>query len=138
MKDSDQEFRLRRFWGVAIFSLGALWGFSSLVYVPVAVLTSVRGSSWLEVFVVAGGGILSFAASIRALYQRESASMALLVGGLVLLAVAIAGQMVLPHHANGIPNLILLILPGAIAVALGLFGKITQRKGWPSLRGDSY
>ena len=136
MKDSDQEYRLRRFWGVAIFSLGILWGFSSLVYVPEAVLTSVRGSSWLEVFVVAAGGILSLAASIRAFYHRSHATVLLLAGGVVLLAVAICGQILILHRASGIVNLILLLLPGAIAVALGLFGKITERKGWPSLRGE--
>jgi hypothetical protein len=134
MKDADQQVRLRRFWGAAIFSLGTLWGFSNVIYFPVAALTSIIGSSWLEVFVIFAGGLLTFGASIAAFYQRRIASRFLLIGGIVLLGFAIGGQFISPLSTRGIPNLLLLFLSGAVAVALGLFGTITDRKGWPTLR----
>ena len=134
MKDADQQVRLRRFWGAAIFSLGTLWGFSNIIYFPVAALTSIVGSSWLEVFVIFAGGMLTFSASIAAFYQRRIASRLLLAGGIVLLGCAIGGQFVAPLNTRGIPNLLLLFLSGAVAISLGLFGAITDRKGWPSLR----
>jgi hypothetical protein len=134
MIDADQQVRLRRFWGAAIFSLGTLWGFSSIIYFPVAALTSIVGSSWLEVFIIFAGGLLTFTASIAAFYQRRIASRFLLAGGMILLAFAIGGQFLLPLNTRGIPNLLLLFLSGAVAISLGLFGAITDRKGWPSLR----
>ena len=134
MKDADQRVRLRRFWGAAIFSIGTLWGLANCVYFPIAALTSIVGSSWLEVCIVFAGGVLTFIASIAAFYQRRIASRFLLAGGVVLLVVAIGGQFVLPLNTRGIPNLLLLFLSGAVAISLGLFGAITDRKGWPSLR----
>lgn len=134
MKDADQQVRLRRFWGAAIFSLGTLWGFSNIIYFPVAALTSIVGSSWLEVFMILAGGLLTFTGSIAAFYQRRIASRFLLAGGIILLVFAICGQFVLPLSTRGIPNLLLLFLAGAVAVSLGLFGAITERKGWPTLR----
>ncbi|HTU51286.1 MAG TPA: hypothetical protein VMF56_11860 [Acidobacteriaceae bacterium] len=134
MKDADQQVRLRRFWGATIFSLGILWGFSNVIYFPVAALTSIVGSSWLEVFIILAGGVLTFTASILAFYQRRIASRFLVAGGIVLLGVAIGGQFVLPLSTRGIPNLLLLFLSGAVAISLGLFGAITEQKGWPTLR----
>jgi hypothetical protein len=134
MKDADQQVRLRRFWGAAIFSLGTLWGLANCVYFPVAALTSIVGSSWLEVFIILAGGALTFTASVAAFYQRRVASRFLIAGGILLLVFAIGGQFIQPLNTRGIPNLLLLFLSGAIAVSLGLFGAITDRKGWPSLR----
>lgn len=134
MKDADQQVRLRRFWGVAIFSLGTLWGIANCVYFPVAALTSIVGSSWLEVLIIFAGGVLTLTASIAAFYQRRIASRFLLAGGTILLVFAIGGQVVLPLNTRGIPNLLLLFLSGAVALALGLFGAITERKSWPTLR----
>ena len=135
MKELDQQFRLRVFWGNAIFSLGVIWGLSNLVYCPIAALTSIVGSSWLEVAVIIAGGSLSFCASVGAFYRRRLASQTLLVGGPVLLLVAIAGQeFPRQYGAHGIINLFLLFLAGLVALSLGLFGFITDRKGWPPLR----
>lgn len=134
MKDANQQFRLRRFWGAAIFSLGTLWGFSNIIYFPVAALTSIVGSSWLEVFIIFAGGVLTFTASILAFYHRPIASRLLLSGGFFLLLFAIGGQFIHPLSTRGILNLLLLFLSGAVAVVLGLFGVITDRKGWPTLR----
>lgn len=134
MKDANQQFRLRRFWGAAIFSLGTLWGFSNIIYFPVAALTSIVGSSWLEVFIIFAGGVLTFTASILAFYHRPIASRLLLSGGFFLLLFAIGGQFIHPLSTRGILNLLLLFLSGAVAVVLGLFGAITDRKGWPTLR----
>ncbi|MGB8481033.1 MAG: hypothetical protein WCE63_19680 [Acidobacteriaceae bacterium] len=134
MKDAIQQVRLRRFWGAAIFSLGTLWGLANCVYFPIAALTSIVGSSWLEVCIILAGGVLTFIASIAAFYQRRIASRVLLAGGVILLAFAIGGQFVLPLNTRGIPNLLLLFLSGAAALSLGLFGAITDRKGWPALR----
>lgn len=134
MKDANQQFRLRRFWGAAIFSLGTLWGFSNIIYFPVAALTSIVGSSWLEVFIIFAGGVLTFIASILAFYHRPIASRLLLSGGFFLLVFAIGGQFIHPLSTRGILNLLLLFLSGAVAVVLGLFGVITDRKGWPTLR----
>ena len=134
MKDADQQVRLRRFWGAAIFSLGTLWGLANCVYFPIAALTSIVGSSWLEVFIILAGGVLTFVASIAAFYQRRIASRFLLAGGILLLVFAIGGQFVLPLNTRGIPNLLLLFLSGAVAMSLGMFGAITDRKGWPALR----
>jgi hypothetical protein len=134
MKDADQQVRLRRFWGATVFSLGTLWGFSNIIYFPVAALTSIVGSSWLEVFIILAGGALTFTASIAAFYRRRMASRFLLAGGIILLVFAIGGQSILPLSTRGIPNLLLLFLSGAVAVALGMFGAITERKGWPTLR----
>ena len=134
MKDADQQVRLRRFWGAAIFSLGSLWGIANCVYFPIAALTSIVGSSWLEVFIILAGGALTFTASIAAFYRRRIASRLLLAGGAILLILAIGGQFILPLNTRGIPNLLLLFLSGAVAVSLGLFGTITDRKGWPALR----
>ncbi len=134
MKDTDQQVRLRRFWGAAIFSLGTLWGIANCFYFPVAALTSIVGSSWLEVFIIFSGGVLTFIASIAAFYQRRIASRFLLAGGVVLLAFAVGGQFVLPLNTRGVPNLLLLFLSGAVAISLGLFGAITDRRGWPVLR----
>ena len=113
---------------------GHALGILQLIYFPVAALTSIVGSSWLEVFVIFAGGMLTFSASIAAFYQRRIASRLLLTGGIVLLGFAIGGQFVAPLNTRGIPNLLLLFLSGAVAVSLGLFGAITDRKGWPSLR----
>jgi hypothetical protein len=134
MKDANQQFRLRRFWGATIFSLGMLWGFSNVIYFPVAALTSIVGSSWLEVFIVFGGGVLTFSASILAFYRRPIASRLLLVGGFFLLVFAVGGQFIHPLSTRGILNLLLLFLSGAVALALGMFGIIIERKGWPTLR----
>jgi len=134
MKDADQQVRLRRFWGAAIFSLGTLWGLANCVYFPIAALTSIVGSSWLEVCIILAGGALTFTASIAAFFQRRIASRFLLAGGILLLVFAIGGQIVLPLSTRGIPNLLLLFLSGAVAISLGLFGAITDRKGWPPLR----
>lgn len=134
MQDANQQFRLRRFWGAAIFSLGTLWGFSNVIYFPVAALTSIVGSSWLEVGIIFAGGVLTFLASILAFYHRPIASRVLLSGGFFLLAVAIGWQVMFPLSTRGILNLLLLFLSGAVAIALGLFGIITERKGWPTLR----
>ncbi len=135
MKALGQQFRLRVFWGNAIFSLGILWGLSNLVYCPIAALTSIVGSSWLEVAVIIAGGALSFCASIGAFYRRRLASQTLVWGGLVLLLVAICGQAISEQFsAHGIVNLFLLFLAGLVAISLGLFGCITERKGWPPLR----
>ena len=134
MKNADQQVRLRRFWGVAIFSLGTLWGLANCVYFPIAALTSIIGSSWLEVFIILAGGALTFAASVLAFFHRRIASLFLLCGGAILLLLAISGQYAPAVSTSGIPNLILLFLSGAVAVSLGVFGAITDRKGWPSLR----
>lgn len=134
MKDMDQQIRLRRFWGAAIFSLGILWGLANIVYSPVAALTTIVGSTWLEVFVVLAGGFLSFASSILAFYHRRSASWFLFSGGFILFVFALCGQLILPLYTRGIPNLLLLFLSGTVAISLGLFGVITDRKGWPPLR----
>jgi hypothetical protein len=134
MKDADQQIRLRRFWGTAIFTLGTLWGLANCVYFPIAALTSIVGSSWLEVCIILAGGALTFIASIAAFYQRRIASRFLLAGGLLLLVFAIGGQFIFPLNTRGVPNLLLLFLSGAVAASLGLFGAITERKGWPSLR----
>jgi hypothetical protein len=136
MRDKDQQLRLQQFWGTAIFTLGVLWGFANLIYCPVAALTSIVGSSWFEVFIIAAGGALSFCASIGAFYRRRLASRLLLAGGIVLLLLAILGQATNPDHAHGIVNLFLLFASGAIAAALGIFGIITDRKKWPPLRGS--
>jgi hypothetical protein len=134
MKDADQQVRLRRFWGAAIFSLGTLWGLANCVYFPIAALTSIVGSSWLEVFIIFAGGVLTFIASVAAFYQRRIASQLLIAGGILLLFFAIGGQFILPLNTRGIPNLLLLFLSGAVALSLGIFGAITDRKGWPTLR----
>ena len=134
MKDADQQVRLRRFWGAAIFSLGTLWGLANCVYFPVAALTSIVGSSWLEVFIILAGGALTFTASVAAFYQRRIASRFLIAGGILLLAFAIGGQFIQPLDTRGIPNLLLLFLAGAVAISLGVFGAVTDRKGWPTLR----
>lgn len=134
MRDKDQQFRLRRFWGTTAFSLGVLWGMANLIYLPVAALTSIVGSSWLEVAVIFAGGLLSFTGSGGAFIRRRLASFALLTGGIFLLLLAIAGQSVLPDNTHGAINLFLLYLAGAVPVGLAVFGMITERKGWPPLR----
>jgi hypothetical protein len=134
MKDADQQVRLRRFWGAAIFSLGTLWGIANCVYFPIAALTSIIGSSWLEVFIILAGGALTFTASIAAFYQRRIASRFLLGGGFLLMVFAVGGQFISPLSTRGILNLLLLFLSGIVAFALGLFGTITDHKAWPTLR----
>jgi hypothetical protein len=134
MKDAEQQYRLQRFWGVTLFSLGVLWGLASPVYFPIAALTSFRGSSWLEVGVILTGGIVTLAASAGAFYQRRIASIVLIFGGLVLLAVAAAGQLFPQQNASGPINILLLFLSGSIMLSLGIFGWMTDRKGWPALR----
>lgn len=134
MKTADQQVRLRHFWGAAIFSLGTLWGLANCVYFPIAALTSIVGSSWLEVFIILAGGALTFTASIAAFYRRRIASRFLVAGGVILLVFAIGGQFILPLNTRGILNLLLLFLSGAVAISLGMFAAVTDRKGWPSLR----
>ena len=128
------QLRLRRFWGATVFSLGVLWGFSSLVYVPIAVMTTVRGSSYPEVFIIVFGGLLVFLGSIRAFYHRRGASIVLLVGGVVLLAAAVVSVTVPGAHSSNAINLLLTVSSGAAACLLGLFGLITGALGWPALR----
>jgi hypothetical protein len=135
MIDRDQQFRLQRFWGATIFSLGVLWGFSSLAYSPITALTSIVGSSWFEVCVILAGGLLTFSASIGAFYRRSFASRVLLSGGSILLLVALVGQAFFSQDTHGPVNLLLLFLSGPVAISLGIFGEITERKGWPPLRG---
>ncbi len=134
MKDAEQQARLRRFWGAAIFSIGILWGISNIVYCPVAALTSIVGSSWLEVFIILIGGFLTFTASILAFYDRRRASILLMSGGSFLLILAICGQLLLRTTTHGVINLLLLFLAGGAALALGIFGAIIDRKRWPTLR----
>ncbi len=117
-----------------MFSLGILWGIANLVYCPVAALTTIVGSSWFEVFIILAGGLLTLIGSIIAFRRRKPASRALLSGGILLLVLAIGGQTFLQETTHGVVNLLLLFLSGAIAVCLGLFGGITERKGWPALR----
>ncbi|HEX4021892.1 MAG TPA: hypothetical protein VHX63_12140 [Acidobacteriaceae bacterium] len=133
--DPEIQLRLRRFWGVTFFSLGILWGFSSLVYVPVAVLTTVRGSSYPEVFIIVGGGLLVFFASIWAFYRKRAAAILLLVGGIFLLAAAAVSITVPRAQSSNAINLLLTSSSGVVACLLGLFGWITDVRGWPKLRG---
>ena len=137
MNDAEQQYRLQRFWGVTVFSLGILWGLACLVYFPIAALTSIRGSSWLEVGVVLTAGIVTFAASIGAFYRRRPASTVLVLVGVVLLATAILGQHLPRQDASGPINVLLLFLSGGVMLPLGIFGWATERKGWPSLRDPS-
>lgn len=134
MKDRNQQSRLQRFWGVTIFSLGIFWGLCNLIYLPIAALTSIVGSSWFEVLVIIAGGLLTFVASICAFYQRRYASRMLLTGGILLLLIAAIDQRFFPHETSGVINLVLLFISGIGATALGIFGEITERKGWPTLR----
>lgn len=136
IKDMDQQLRLQQFWGTAIFSLGILWGCANVVYSPIAALTSIVGSSWFEVIVIVAGGLLTLSASIVAFYRRRIASRVLLSGGSVLLLLAIVEKAFFHQDTHGLANLLLLFLSGAVAIALGIFGEITERKGWPPLRGD--
>jgi hypothetical protein len=116
------------------FSLGLLWGVANLVYLPVAALTSFVGSSWFEVIIIFAGGLLSFSASIVAFYRRRTASLVLLSGGLILLVLAVYRHLSFPSGTHGIVNLSLLFLSGAVAILLGMFGIVTDRKGWPTLQ----
>lgn len=134
MKNADQLFRLRRFWGATFFALGILWGISNIVYSPITALTSIIGSSWFEVFVILLGGLLTFIASVLAFYRRRQASLFLVSGGFILLALAICGQIFLRSHSHGVINLFLLFLAGVIPFSLGFFGAITDYLGWPALR----
>jgi|GEM_PF-3204605 len=133
MSDHEQQLRLQRFWGAAVFSVGIFWGISNLIYLPVAALTSIVGSSWFEVALVIAGGALSFGGSIGAFYNRRLASRLLLAGGAFLLLLAIGWHTLFAGSTRGIPNLLLLFLAGAIAASLGIFGEATERKGWPRL-----
>lgn len=135
MADADRAMRLRRFWEVAIFSFGILWGISNIVYIPVAVLTTVHGSSWLEVWVDLAGGFLVLVCSIVAFYRRASASILLLIGGAIALTAAILGPKLITEAATGSGNILLLFMPGIAAILLGLFGIVTDRNHWPPLRG---
>ena len=126
--------RLRRFWGLVVFSLGILWGFGGLVYIPVAVLTSLRGGSVAEVILLVSVGLLIFPASIYALYQRRPASLLLLAGGLLLLATALALPWLPFAQTFGAANRILTLSSGLVATALGLFGVFTDARHWPRLR----
>ena len=135
MRNADQQLRLQRFWGNAIFSIGVLWGLANLVYCPIAALTSIVGSSYFEVFIIFAGGALTFCASIGAFYNRRLASRLMLVGGIVLLLLAVLGQARAADNTHGPANLLLLFASGAVAISLGVFGEIAERKGWPALRG---
>lgn len=138
MKDPEQLRRLRQFWGAAIFSLGVLWGAANIVYSPIAALTSIVGSSWLEVFVIAAGGLLTCFASVAAFYRRGIAAVALATGGFCLLLIAIAGQRLLQPAAHGLLNLLLLYGAGGIPLALGVFGVMTEQMRWPRLRNSGH
>lgn len=128
-----RQARLRRFWGIAIFSLGLLWGLSNLVYLPIAALTSFVGSSWFEVAIIFAGGLLTFSASIVAFYRRRPASLSLLAGGILLLVLAVYRHTAFPSGTHGAINLSLLFLAGSVAIVLGLFGILTDIQGWPTL-----
>ncbi|HET9087292.1 MAG TPA: hypothetical protein VFN53_07210 [Acidobacteriaceae bacterium] len=134
LKDPEQEYRLQRFWGVTVFSLGILWGMACLIYFPIAALTSIRGSSWLEVGVILTGGMITLVASAGAFFQRRFASVVLIALGVPVLAVAIAGQLVSRLSASGAINVALMMLSGGVMMGLGIFGWATERKGWPVLR----
>lgn len=137
--DPQVQFRLRVFWGRVVFSLGILWGISNVVYCPVAAMTSIVGSSWLEVLAIFVGGVLTTVGSIAAFYRFKPPSMMLLTGGVVLLLIAIFGQtqVVQPFDTRGPLNLALLFLAGLVPIALGLFGWTTGRMGWPSPRSGN-
>ena len=124
---------LRRFWGLTFFSLGILWGFGGLVYIPVAVLTSLRGGSVAEVMLIVSGGLLIFPASILALYRRRLASILLLLGGILLLGIALALPWLPFAQTFGAANRLLTLSSGVVATALGLFGVIMEVRGWPKL-----
>ena len=130
----DIQLRLRRFWSATAFSMGILWGFAGLVYIPIAVMTTVSGSSYPEVFIIVFGGLLVFLASIRAFYRRRVASMILIAGGVFLLAAAAASHFIPVAQASSTINLLLTISSGVVACVLGIFGWITDVRGWPTLR----
>lgn len=133
-QDAFVQQRLRRFWGLTFFSLGILWGFGGLVYIPVAVLTSLRGGSVAEVVLIVSGGVLIFPASILALYRRRPASILLLLGGILLLGIAAALPWLPFAQTFGAANRLLTLSSGMVATALGLFGVITEARGWTQLR----
>ncbi len=132
-QDAAIQQSLRRFWGLTLFSLGILWGFGGLVYIPVAVLTSLRGGSVAEVVLIVSGGVLIFPSSIWALYQRRPASLLLLVGGILLLAIAAALPWLPFAQTFGAANRLLTLSSGIVATALGLFGVVTEVRRWPRL-----
>lgn len=135
MKSQKQQLQLQQFWGVAVFSLGVLWGAANLVYFPIAAITSVAGSSWFEGIIILAGGLLTFCASIGAFYRRLFAAWILLLGGATLVIAAGVGQSIL-QSTRGAVNLLLLFLSGSVAICLGLFGSIAEYKKWPVLRED--
>ncbi|HUZ04601.1 MAG TPA: hypothetical protein VMU62_04535, partial [Acidobacteriaceae bacterium] len=92
------------------------------------------GGSVAEVALIFLGGLLVFLASIRALYRRRAASFLLLVGGCVLLAVALALPYLPVAQTSGAANRLLTLFSGIAAVLLGAFGAITDARGWPVLR----
>lgn len=131
------QVRLRRFWSVTIFTLGIFWGFANLVYVPIVVLTSVRGGSVAEVVVIVCGGLLMFLGSIRAFSSRSIASLLLLLGGCILLVAALLLPLIPEARTSGMDNRILTLSSAIAALALGWFGFITNARHWPALRSPS-
>lgn len=134
MKDEQQKIRLQKFWGMTIFSLGVLWGVCNLVYLPIAVVTSISGSSWLEGFVIVAAGLLTLAASAGAFYNRRLSSRILLAGGIGILVAVIVGLTDFPRDTQGALNRWLMMQAGVAPILLGVFGEIIEGKRWPNLR----
>jgi FtsH-binding integral membrane protein len=129
--------QLQRFWGRVAFALGILWGFANLIYVPVVVLTTLRGGSVAEVILIACGGMLLFWSSIRAFFHRKGASLVLLVGGVFFLAVGLLLPLLPVAHTTGLDHRILVLAAAVAALALAGFGLVTERLGWPPLRDSA-
>ncbi len=133
MKDEQQKTRLQKFWGTTVFSLGVLWGVCNLVYLPIAAVTSIPGSSWLEGSLVVAAGVVTFAASAGAFYRRRISSRILLVTGIGILVTALVSFIDFPQDANGAVNRLLMIQAGAAPIFLGIFGEIIEKRRWPNL-----
>lgn len=128
---SEEKEDLRRFWGRVVFALGMLAGMFPMAVPPLAVSSLGEQTAMLEVLALIGFSVTVLPASVLAFWRRRSASVWLLLIGVMAAALviteqrALAGRSIAPDYGSDY----LFLIP----LALGVFGILTEWKGWPPL-----
>jgi hypothetical protein len=129
---AEERDDLRRFWGRVVFALGMGVGMLPFAVPPGAISTLGQHDAALEVVALIVFSVTVLPASVVAFWHRRTASLWLLLAGVATAVLVIAEQHALAATRGIAPDFFsdyLFVGP----LGLGLFGIVSEWKGWPPL-----
>jgi hypothetical protein len=129
---SDEErLELRRFWGRVVFVLGMIAGMTPMAVPPLAISSLGQHTAMLEVLALIVFSVSVLPASVLTFWRRREAAAWLLLAGVASAVLVLTEQHVLSARGNAADwgSDYLFVIP----LALGIFGILTEWKGWPPL-----